>query len=329
MPTSWIIRVHQLETFLNALNSNDQDSLNSTAGGNFLDKMPRDCLRIIGSKSKVRNSRNKPIVAKVSSSSSTTGISPDVVELKDMVKSLLLEKKNQNQAPTLVKAVEERLGNSNPFETLANLGSCVNIILLYLFKKLNIGLLEETGHIFGLADRTKSYPIGIVKDVEVHIGKLKLLNDFYIIVMKKDLETPLLIGRGFLATANAVIDYRMANIAVGERITRSVFGVKGVDLGEKEVPYWTTLGKRESYKPCPGTDRCFLQIKLHLERKMEFDQWKSKNFKGKHPALVKVEGRIDDEGEVTKFLIKNEEEIFTDAGDEVRIYPDGVASLVM
>ncbi|GJY44961.1 hypothetical protein Tco_0433174 [Tanacetum coccineum] len=37
--------------------------------------------------------------------------------------------------------------------------------------------------------------------------------------------------RGFLATANAVIDCRMAKIAVGEGITRSVFGVKGVDLG--------------------------------------------------------------------------------------------------
>ncbi|GJZ00994.1 hypothetical protein Tco_0518955 [Tanacetum coccineum] len=42
-----------------------------------------------------------------------------------------------------------RLGDSKPFDTLADLGSCVNIILLYLFKKLNIGLLEETDHIFG------------------------------------------------------------------------------------------------------------------------------------------------------------------------------------
>ncbi|GJS91595.1 reverse transcriptase domain-containing protein [Tanacetum coccineum] len=57
--------LHQLDTFYNALNSNDQDSLNSAAGGNFLDKMPRDCLRIIESKSKVHNSRNKPVVAKV------------------------------------------------------------------------------------------------------------------------------------------------------------------------------------------------------------------------------------------------------------------------
>ncbi|GKA66559.1 reverse transcriptase domain-containing protein [Tanacetum coccineum] len=97
--------LHQLDTFYNALNSNDQDSLNSAAGGNFLDKMPRDYLRIIESKSKVCNSRNKPVVAKVSSSSSTPGISLDVAELKDMVKALLLDKKSQAFAH--VKAVEE------------------------------------------------------------------------------------------------------------------------------------------------------------------------------------------------------------------------------
>ncbi|GKE61587.1 reverse transcriptase domain-containing protein, partial [Tanacetum coccineum] len=57
--------LHQLDTFYNALNSNDQDSLNSAAGGNFLDKMPRDCLRIIERKSKFRNSRSKPVVSKV------------------------------------------------------------------------------------------------------------------------------------------------------------------------------------------------------------------------------------------------------------------------
>ncbi|GJY80823.1 hypothetical protein Tco_0493574 [Tanacetum coccineum] len=56
-------------------------------------------LKIIESKSKVRNSRSKPVVAKVSASTSTSGISPDVSELKDMVKALLLDKQNQSQAP--------------------------------------------------------------------------------------------------------------------------------------------------------------------------------------------------------------------------------------
>ncbi|GKG00058.1 reverse transcriptase domain-containing protein, partial [Tanacetum coccineum] len=97
--------LHQLDTFYNALNANDQDSLNSAAGGNFLDKMPRECLRIIESKSKVRNSRNKAVVAKVSSNSSTPGISPDVgvSELKNMMKTMLIDKQKA-QAPAPVKA---------------------------------------------------------------------------------------------------------------------------------------------------------------------------------------------------------------------------------
>nr|GFB42676.1 reverse transcriptase domain-containing protein [Tanacetum cinerariifolium] len=50
---------HQLDTFYNALNPNDQDALDSAAGGNFLDKIPRECLSIIESKSKVRYSRSR------------------------------------------------------------------------------------------------------------------------------------------------------------------------------------------------------------------------------------------------------------------------------
>nr|GEZ90690.1 reverse transcriptase domain-containing protein [Tanacetum cinerariifolium] len=45
--------LHQLDTFYNALTPNDQDTLDSAAGGNFLDKIPRECLSIIESKSKI------------------------------------------------------------------------------------------------------------------------------------------------------------------------------------------------------------------------------------------------------------------------------------
>nr|GFA91230.1 DNA-directed DNA polymerase [Tanacetum cinerariifolium] len=51
--------LHQLDTFYNALNPNDKDALDSAAGGNFLDKIPRECLSIIESKSKVRYSRSR------------------------------------------------------------------------------------------------------------------------------------------------------------------------------------------------------------------------------------------------------------------------------
>ncbi|GJZ02906.1 reverse transcriptase domain-containing protein [Tanacetum coccineum] len=89
-------------------------SLNSAAGGNLLDKMPRDCLKIIESKSKVRNSRNKPVVAKLGTSTSTSSISPevaalttDVAELKDMMKTFILNKQ-KSQAPATVNAVKEK-----------------------------------------------------------------------------------------------------------------------------------------------------------------------------------------------------------------------------
>nr|GFB14099.1 hypothetical protein [Tanacetum cinerariifolium] len=52
------------------------------SGGNFLDKMPRECLKIIESKSKDRQSRAKAVVTKVGTSSSTPAISSEVAELK-------------------------------------------------------------------------------------------------------------------------------------------------------------------------------------------------------------------------------------------------------
>nr|GFB19828.1 reverse transcriptase domain-containing protein [Tanacetum cinerariifolium] len=51
--------LHQLDTFYNALNPNDQDALDSAVGGNFLDKIPHECLSIIERKSKVRYSRSR------------------------------------------------------------------------------------------------------------------------------------------------------------------------------------------------------------------------------------------------------------------------------
>nr|GEX29824.1 hypothetical protein [Tanacetum cinerariifolium] len=111
-PHHGFFELHQLDTLYNALNVNDQDSLKFAAGGNFLDKMPQECLKIIKSKSKVRQSRAKAVIDKVSTSSSTPSISSEVSEFKDMVRALLLDKKNQSSAPTSssthapVKAVE-------------------------------------------------------------------------------------------------------------------------------------------------------------------------------------------------------------------------------
>ncbi|GJT19041.1 hypothetical protein Tco_0877747 [Tanacetum coccineum] len=67
-PHHGFTELHQLDTFYNALNPADQDSLNSVAGGNLLERSTQDVLTIIENKSKVRNSRNKSVVSQVKSS---------------------------------------------------------------------------------------------------------------------------------------------------------------------------------------------------------------------------------------------------------------------
>nr|GEX84161.1 hypothetical protein [Tanacetum cinerariifolium] len=64
-PYHGFTKLHQLDTFYNALNPADQDSLNAAAGGKLLEKSPQDALTIIKNKSKVCNSRSKPIASPV------------------------------------------------------------------------------------------------------------------------------------------------------------------------------------------------------------------------------------------------------------------------
>nr|GFD04750.1 reverse transcriptase domain-containing protein [Tanacetum cinerariifolium] len=75
-PHHGFFELHQLDTFYNALNLNDQDALDSTAGGNFLDKIPRECLSIIESKSKDRYSRSRTTDVRANTNAPLSSSSP-------------------------------------------------------------------------------------------------------------------------------------------------------------------------------------------------------------------------------------------------------------
>ncbi|GKE89900.1 reverse transcriptase domain-containing protein, partial [Tanacetum coccineum] len=105
---------HQLDTFYNGLNPSDQDSLNSAADGNLLERMPQDALKIIKNKSKVRNSRNKPIVSQANASefnsSEMAKLTDTVTQQTSVVTSAMTAMMKQLQAtttPASVKDVEE------------------------------------------------------------------------------------------------------------------------------------------------------------------------------------------------------------------------------
>nr|GFC76899.1 hypothetical protein [Tanacetum cinerariifolium] len=80
--------LHQLDTFYNALNPNDQDALDSDAGGNFLDKIPRECLSIIESKSKVRYSRSKVTDVRTNANANLSNSQSNSFDLQQMAAAL-------------------------------------------------------------------------------------------------------------------------------------------------------------------------------------------------------------------------------------------------
>nr|GEV81269.1 reverse transcriptase domain-containing protein [Tanacetum cinerariifolium] len=84
-PHHGFTELHQLDTFYNALNPAEQDSLNSVAGGNLLERRTQDVLTIIENKSKVRNSRNKSIVSQVISSDANSSSSSEIAKLTHAV----------------------------------------------------------------------------------------------------------------------------------------------------------------------------------------------------------------------------------------------------
>ncbi|GJT06940.1 reverse transcriptase domain-containing protein [Tanacetum coccineum] len=134
-PHHGFLELHQIDTFNNALTQFDQDSLNAAVGGNLLNCTPRDALMIIENKSKVHTSRNKPIVSKVSTTTSSSSPSPDVTALTEIVKELVLMNNANQQAS--VKALEETCvtyggpypyyeclaTDSNTFNTFADTGT--------------------------------------------------------------------------------------------------------------------------------------------------------------------------------------------------------------
>ena len=110
--------LHQIDTFYNGLNQTDQDSLNNAAGGNLLNRTPRDALAIIENKSKVRTSRNKSIVSQVNATSSrsspvnNSSTDAKIDKLTEAIQALVLSKQKklsspQTSSPAQVKAVDE------------------------------------------------------------------------------------------------------------------------------------------------------------------------------------------------------------------------------
>ena len=97
-------------------------------------------------------------------------------------------------------------------KALLDLGASVNLMPHSVYKQLGLGELKPTTITLSLADRSVKIPKGIVEDVLVKIDKFYYPVDFVVLdttpSSNEPNHVPIILGRPFLATANAIINCR-------------------------------------------------------------------------------------------------------------------------
>ncbi|GJT22864.1 reverse transcriptase domain-containing protein [Tanacetum coccineum] len=135
---------------------------------------------------------------------------------------------NEIFSAVLLKKLPEKLGDPDKFLipcdfseldeclVLADLGASINLMPLFVWKKLSLPELTLTRMTLELANRLVSYPVGVAEDVFVKVGKFYFPADFVVVDYNVDPRVPLILGRPFLRTERALINVH------GEELTLRV-----------------------------------------------------------------------------------------------------------
>ncbi|GJU07862.1 MAK10-like protein [Tanacetum coccineum] len=134
---------------------------------------------------------------------STTNISKDQPQVNTLTINEIETPKPKEPKESLKDEFADLHLNLPVLEVLAHVPIYDALLDKYI---VSLKLGKNGIDVLGLSNGTKSYPIGILKNVEINVGKLKLFEDFHVVDMEREPTCPLLVGRGFLATANAIID---------------------------------------------------------------------------------------------------------------------------
>nr|GEW47934.1 reverse transcriptase domain-containing protein [Tanacetum cinerariifolium] len=145
------------------------------------------------------------------------------------VKSLLTNKEklfelartslNEHCSVVLLKKLPEKMGDPGKFLipcdfprmneclALADLGASINLMPLSVWNELSLPELSPTCMTLKLVDGSISCPVRLAEDVFLKVGKFHFPADFVVVDFDADPRVPLILGRPFLKTGRALIDF--------------------------------------------------------------------------------------------------------------------------
>nr|GFA44582.1 hypothetical protein [Tanacetum cinerariifolium] len=203
-----------------------------------------------------------------------------------MSKFALMFKKLLNNKDKLIKLTKAPLNENCSAVVLKNFQRD--------WKKLRLPTLNDMKMVLELADRTISKSTGVAENVFVKVGKFYFPADFVVLNFIADPHVPLILGRPFLSTAHALIDFYEGEIilrhddqsltlkcgdkpsisynnfeslkkvdlidATCEEYSQEVLGFTDVVSAEVSTPYYEPVVSNSSQNLTPFNESDFLLI---------------------------------------------------------------------
>nr|GFA42395.1 reverse transcriptase domain-containing protein [Tanacetum cinerariifolium] len=167
---------------------------------------------------------------------------------KEKLQELANTPLNENCSAVILKKLPEKLGDPGKFlipcgfsqlkcKALADLGASINLMPLFVWKKLGLPDLIPTQMTLELANRVICTPDGIARDVFVPVGNFTFPTDFVVVDYESDPRVPLILGRPFLRTARALIDVHSEEMILCDGDERLTLNMKYDTTSYSNHPY--------------------------------------------------------------------------------------------
>ncbi|KAK8708224.1 hypothetical protein V6N13_059268 [Hibiscus sabdariffa] len=153
--------------------------------------------------------------------------------------------------------IECFIGQKHPTKALCDPGASINLMPKSVFRKLGIGEAKPTTVMLQLADHSYVQPEGKIEDILVKVDKFIFPADFLILDCEADENAPIILGRPFLSTSRAMIDFDKDEI---------VFKVDDNQIKVKSLTKQLDKGKGIAKTPTKDIPRRKLYIGEHIER---------------------------------------------------------------
>nr|XP_043614540.1 uncharacterized protein LOC122586625 [Erigeron canadensis] len=128
------------------------------------------------------------------------------IVLQDVCSAVVTDKLPEKHGDPGSFTIPCKIGNLSVKRALNDSGASINLMPSSIYSKMNLGEPKLIKMKIHLANKSEIRPMGILEDVLVKVGGLVFPVNFVIIEADEALDVPLILGRPFLATADAKLE---------------------------------------------------------------------------------------------------------------------------